>query len=229
MSNLNDDILEHLCASCHLRTLQCWRSPHITDRGVACLTRLPSTRRKRSSSGSSNKSIESIERKKSMLEHLVLDGANLSTEAVLEMARETRLVSLYLSTITPIISDATLGTLMNVLTSSNGGRCARVWLINTLTTPRGAPTSLRDMILHKNGDVRCLEELFIAEMTRGANREIQDMWPHVRVVRSHAVWWRDNQQEGGGSSGPRNGEERRQATLSAAMRNETEYGCVDVF
>ena len=193
MSNLNDEVLDLLSTSCNLRTLQCWRSPNITDRGVACLTR---------------------PRRKSLLEHLVLDGAMLSTEAVLEMARETRLVSLYLSTVTPIISDATLGTLLNVLT---GGRCARVWLANTLTTPEGAPSSLRDMILHKNGNVRCLEELFVAEMTRGSCREIQDMWPHVRVVRPSSVWRSD---------GPRNGEERRLATLSTAMRNETEYGCV---
>ena len=130
------------------------------------------------------------------------------------MAQVLTLVTLYLGTASPIISNATLGTLINMLTSTRC--CTHIWLINTLTTS-GAATALQDMMVYKNGNVRSLEELYVAELSTECCQEIADMWNHVHVVRPDHVWRNTNK-----TGPPRNSKERLQRTLAVYLKNMCE-------
>ena len=129
-----------------------------------------------------------------------MDNVNVSTDSVLDLIAMLQLKTFYLGTCTPIISDVTLGTVVNMLTT-NG--CVKIWLINTLTTDSGAPSSLRDMISNKGGNVRGLEELYVAELNDESCQEIADMWEHVDIVRASTIW-----RNGSKTQLPRNGQER---------------------
>ena len=213
MCNMNDDVLKHIMNVCGttLVTLSCLRSPNVTDRGLSYISQshLQLQQEKQPLQN----------RRKSILQHIALDNVNVSSDAILNMCSCLTLSTLYLGASSPIISNATLGTLINLLTQT--GECTHIWLINTLTTSSGACSSLKDMVLHKNGNVRSLEELFCAEFSRECCQEISDMWRHVRIVRPGQIWSRENTK---GDGPPRNGKERLSRSLSSYLNSMCEHG-----
>ena len=234
MCNMNDDVIKHLMNVCGstLSTLHCLRSPNVTDRGLDYLSQQPLQmgggqkkqekdhrhhQQQQQQQEHSSNHIKSIIKRKSVLQNISLDSVNVSTDAVLHMSSCLTLSTLYLGPRSPIISDATLATLINILTST--GYCTHIWLINTLTTSSGAASSLNDMIVHKNGNVRSLEELYVAELSNECCQEIADMWNHVKIIRPSYIWSRDNNKLAGP---PRNGKERLQRSLSAYVSSMSE-------
>tara|TARA_B100000780_G_scaffold228595_1_gene168050 strand:+ start:411 stop:1082 length:672 start_codon:yes stop_codon:yes gene_type:complete len=218
---MNNDVLKHLIQICGhtLIHLECYKSPNITDDGLNQIinyTRTANTTTDTDSSSNSSDHTPLIRSKQLKLKHLSLDNVNVSTDSVLDLIAMLQLKTFYLGTCTPIISDVTLGTVVNMLTT-NG--CVKIWLINTLTTDSGAPSSLRDMISNKGGNVRGLEELYVAELNDESCQEIADMWEHVDIVRASTIW-----RNGGKTQLPRNGQERLHCTLVKRMRNEIEFG-----
>ena len=223
MCNMNDDVLKHIMTVCGttLVTLSCLRSPNVTDRGLSYISQPHLQLQQETPQQQQQQSLQQPlhHRRKSILQHIALDNVNVSTDAVLNMCSCLPLRTLYLGASSPIISNATLGTLINLLTQT--GECTHIWLINTLTTSSGACSSLKDMVLHKNGNVRSLEELFCAEFSSECCQEISDMWRHVRIVRPGQIWSRENNK---GDGPPRNGKERLSRSLSSYLSSMCEHG-----